>query len=62
MAMKDQYSQKSSYKMKGKGLQDGTHASPVMKCDVFAAQKRMNKGLVELPSTTRGYPDKALQY
>jgi hypothetical protein len=46
----------------GSRLADCKHASPVEHIDVFAAQKKMNKGLKELPKDMRGYPEQAFKY
>ncbi len=60
--MKNGNSKYMSGSSMGSRLADCKHASPVEHIDVFAAQKKMNKGLKELPKDMRGYPEQAFKY
>jgi hypothetical protein len=58
------YNEKYIKGMEGKmsRLEDGKHASEVMKCDPFKAQYELNKGLQNKPRGSRGYPQQAWDY
>lgn len=58
----EKYLKGMEYKGAKGRLEDGKHASELMYCNPFKAQKEQNKGLKERPMESRGYPQQAWEY